>query len=177
MLKAGVMEDGTVRETLAGTPQGGVISPLLANIYLHLLDRLWAAKCAGIIARAHQQLGELVEALRVLEPARATLGELDVPAEAARLQLATAEVFLTAGLFSEAHAEAAAAAEHPAAQGMVHDNGVAILTLALEMASPPPGIVWAACQGSGTQDEVDACERGLLQQIDWSGHDFPSAKP
>jgi len=29
-LKAGVMEDGTVRETLAGTPQGGVISPLLA---------------------------------------------------------------------------------------------------------------------------------------------------
>jgi RNA-directed DNA polymerase len=35
-LRAGVMEDGTVRETLAGTPQGGVISPLLANIYLHL---------------------------------------------------------------------------------------------------------------------------------------------
>jgi RNA-directed DNA polymerase len=33
-LEAGVMEDGTVRETLAGTPQGGVISPLLANIYL-----------------------------------------------------------------------------------------------------------------------------------------------
>jgi group II intron reverse transcriptase/maturase len=47
-LKAGVMEDGTVRETLAGTPQGGVISPLLANIYLHLLDRLWAAKCGWL---------------------------------------------------------------------------------------------------------------------------------
>jgi group II intron reverse transcriptase/maturase len=47
-LKAGVMEDGTVRETLAGTPQGGVISPLLANIYLHLLDRLWAAKCGSL---------------------------------------------------------------------------------------------------------------------------------
>jgi len=40
-LRAGVMEDGTIRETLAGTPQGGVISPLLANLYLHLLDRLW----------------------------------------------------------------------------------------------------------------------------------------
>ena len=40
-LAAGVMEDGTVRETLAGTPQGGVISPLLANIYLHCLDRVW----------------------------------------------------------------------------------------------------------------------------------------
>src|SRR5438552_2726944 len=51
-LKAGVMEDGTVRETLAGTPQGGVISPLLANIYLHELDRTWAEK--------HQSLGVLV---------------------------------------------------------------------------------------------------------------------
>ena len=40
-LKTGVMEDGTVRETLAGTPQGGVISPLLANIYLHYAFDLW----------------------------------------------------------------------------------------------------------------------------------------
>jgi RNA-directed DNA polymerase len=47
-LKAGVMEDGTVRETLAGTPQGGVISPLLANIYLHLSDRLWANQCGSL---------------------------------------------------------------------------------------------------------------------------------
>ena len=44
-LKAGVMEDGTVKETLAGTPQGGVISPLLSNIYLHYLDRVWQNKC------------------------------------------------------------------------------------------------------------------------------------
>ena len=51
-LECGVMEDGTVRETLAGTPQGGVISPLLANIYLNKLDRIWAARCS--------QLGELV---------------------------------------------------------------------------------------------------------------------
>ena len=52
-LEAGVMEDGTVRETLAGTPQGGVISPLLANIYLNKLDRIWAAKCSqlGILVR------------------------------------------------------------------------------------------------------------------------------
>jgi RNA-directed DNA polymerase len=52
-LEAGVMEDGTVRETLAGTPQGGVISPLLANIYLNKLDRIWAAKCSslGVLVR------------------------------------------------------------------------------------------------------------------------------
>ena len=47
-LKAGVMEDGTVRETLAGTPQGGVISPLLSNIYLHYLDRVWQNRCRHI---------------------------------------------------------------------------------------------------------------------------------
>jgi group II intron reverse transcriptase/maturase len=44
-LEAGVLEDGTVRETLAGTPQGGVISPLLANIYLDALDRYWETEC------------------------------------------------------------------------------------------------------------------------------------
>ena len=52
-LEAGVMEDDTVRETLAGTPQGGVISPLLANIYLNKLDRIWAARCSslGVLVR------------------------------------------------------------------------------------------------------------------------------
>ena len=52
-LKAGVMEDGTVRETPAGTPQGGVISPLLSNIYLHFLDRIWDERCQhlGVLIR------------------------------------------------------------------------------------------------------------------------------
>ena len=52
-LEAGVLEDGTVRETLAGTPQGGVISPLLANIYLDALDRHWETECKhlGILVR------------------------------------------------------------------------------------------------------------------------------
>lgn len=40
-LEAGVMEDGVMSRTNAGTPQGGVISPLLSNIYLHVLDTLW----------------------------------------------------------------------------------------------------------------------------------------
>src|SRR5580658_2813543 len=35
-LEAGVMEEGRIRNPVAGTPQGGVISPLLANIYLHV---------------------------------------------------------------------------------------------------------------------------------------------
>ena len=41
-LRAGVLEAGVVSETVTGTPQGGVISPLLANIYLHAFDRAWA---------------------------------------------------------------------------------------------------------------------------------------
>jgi group II intron reverse transcriptase/maturase len=44
-LRAGVMEDGNVRTATAGTPQGGVISPLLANVYLDELDRIWQATC------------------------------------------------------------------------------------------------------------------------------------
>ena len=38
MLKAGYMEDWQYHDTLSGTPQGGVLSPLLSNIYLHKLD-------------------------------------------------------------------------------------------------------------------------------------------
>jgi group II intron reverse transcriptase/maturase len=42
-LKAGVMEEGTHRHSMLGTPQGGIVSPLLANIYLNDLDQ-WAKR-------------------------------------------------------------------------------------------------------------------------------------
>ena len=51
-LQAGVMEDGRVTAMVAGTPQGGVISPLLSNIFLHVLDTVWT--------RRHTHLGVLV---------------------------------------------------------------------------------------------------------------------
>ena len=52
-LKAGVMEEGHREATVVGTPQGGVISPLLSNIYLHVLDRIWQQRCAevGVLVR------------------------------------------------------------------------------------------------------------------------------
>ena len=50
-LQAGVMVEGEVQRTVAGTPQGGVISPLLANIYLHVLDRELSARGVGELVR------------------------------------------------------------------------------------------------------------------------------
>jgi group II intron reverse transcriptase/maturase len=38
-LKAGIMEDGKYRHSMLGTPQGGIVSPLLANVYLNELDQ------------------------------------------------------------------------------------------------------------------------------------------
>ena len=51
-LRAGVLDDGKLTTPTVGTPQGGVISPLLANIYLHVLDEEWERK--------HAKLGVLV---------------------------------------------------------------------------------------------------------------------
>jgi RNA-directed DNA polymerase len=50
-LEAGVMEDGVFRETVTGTPQGGVISPLLSNIYLHAFDRAFMERGVGTLVR------------------------------------------------------------------------------------------------------------------------------
>jgi RNA-directed DNA polymerase len=50
-LRAGVLDNGTVSETVTGTPQGGVISPLLANIYLHAFDRAWTESGIGELVR------------------------------------------------------------------------------------------------------------------------------
>jgi RNA-directed DNA polymerase len=50
-LQAGVMDDGRFTETVTGTPQGGVISPLLSNIYLHAFDRAMTEAHVGILVR------------------------------------------------------------------------------------------------------------------------------
>ncbi len=47
-LRAGIMEDGHFRDSVTGVPQGGVISPLLSNIYLNVLDSLWNKKFAHL---------------------------------------------------------------------------------------------------------------------------------
>lgn len=49
-LEAGVMVEGAYEKTVTGTPQGGVLSPLLANIVLHELDRRWR-ESDGVLVR------------------------------------------------------------------------------------------------------------------------------
>ncbi|MGH3848672.1 MAG: group II intron reverse transcriptase/maturase, partial [Pseudonocardiaceae bacterium] len=51
ILRAGVMEDGQVRKPVTGAAQGGVISPLLCNVYLHRIDRVWNTREHGVLVR------------------------------------------------------------------------------------------------------------------------------
>lgn len=50
-LEAGVMDEGVFSQTVSGTPQGGVISPLLSNIYLHAFDRAMIERGVGELVR------------------------------------------------------------------------------------------------------------------------------
>jgi RNA-directed DNA polymerase len=79
-LQAGVMEDGVFRETVTGTPQGGVISPLLSNIYLHAFDRAFCARGLGTLVRYADDWVVLCsteqEATEALQVAGEILGDL-----------------------------------------------------------------------------------------------------
>lgn len=55
-LRAGVMEDGAVRRPVTGTPQGGVVSPLLCNVYLTRLDRAWRPAYGRLVRYADDLL-------------------------------------------------------------------------------------------------------------------------
>ena len=73
MLRAGVMQDGSVRRPVTGTPQGGVLSPLLANVYLHRIDRAWDVRRHGVLVRFAD---DLVVMCRSREQAEAALAQL-----------------------------------------------------------------------------------------------------
>ena len=62
------MEEGRYSETVSGTSQGGVISPLLSNIYLHFLDAVWERQCAdvGVLVRYADDLVVLCRKAKAL---------------------------------------------------------------------------------------------------------------
>jgi RNA-directed DNA polymerase len=73
MLRSGVMQDGAVTREVTGTPQGGVISPCLCNVYLHRLDRQWADRGHGVLVRFAD---DLLAMCRTREEAEAALAAL-----------------------------------------------------------------------------------------------------
>jgi len=98
MLKAGVMEEGELQETEVGTPQGGILSPVLANVYLHYALDLWLEKIIKRNARGYiegirycddfvilvQYKEEAAEIRRLLEE-RMKKFELELSAEKTRI--------------------------------------------------------------------------------------------
>lgn len=68
-LKAGVMEDGQIRRSkVSGTPQGGVISPLLANIYLNEVDKYWVENKVNTFYGLNAQYVRYADDLVILSP-------------------------------------------------------------------------------------------------------------
>jgi RNA-directed DNA polymerase len=91
MLRAGVMQDGAVKRDVSGTPQGGVISPCLCNVYLHRLDRQWAERGTGELVRFADDMVVMCrtrgEAERALVALREILAELGLTLKDAKTRI------------------------------------------------------------------------------------------
>ena len=73
MLRAGVMRDGQVRRPVTGVPQGGPLSPLLCNVFLHQVDRVWDVRVHGVLVRFADDAVVLCRSRRQAEAALARL--------------------------------------------------------------------------------------------------------
>jgi group II intron reverse transcriptase/maturase len=91
MLRSGVMQDGAVTREVTGTPQGGVISPCLCNVYLHRLDRQWATRGHGVLVRFADDLLAMCrtreEAEAALTALRGILAELGLELKEAKTRI------------------------------------------------------------------------------------------
>lgn len=96
MLRAGVMDGGRVRKPVTGTPQGGVVSPLLANVYLHRLDRAWDVREHGVLVRYADDLIVMCtsrqQADAALAQLRSLLAELGLEPKATKTRIVHLEV-------------------------------------------------------------------------------------
>lgn len=76
MLGAGVMTDGSVRKAVTGTPQGGPISPLMCNVYLHQVDAVWDVREHGVMIRYADDVLVMCKSRQQAEAALERLREL-----------------------------------------------------------------------------------------------------
>jgi RNA-directed DNA polymerase len=95
ILRAGVMEDGQVQRPVTGSPQGGVISPVMCNVYLHRLDRAWDDG-DGTLVRYADDLAVMCwsrsQAERALERLTGLLAGLGLEPKAAKTRIVHLEV-------------------------------------------------------------------------------------
>ena len=95
ILRAGVMEDGQLRRPVTGTPQGGVVSPVLCNVYLHRLDRAWDEQ-DGVLVRYADDAAVMCwsrsQAERALERLTGLLADLGLEPKAAKTRIVRLEV-------------------------------------------------------------------------------------
>jgi RNA-directed DNA polymerase len=108
-LKAGVLEDGAVHTSEAGTPQGGSISVLLSNLYLHYVLDLWFERVVKCRLRGEARLVRYIDdfvicfqyrsdALRVQDALRRRLGKFGLTLEPTKTKL------VEFGRFAQRHA-------------------------------------------------------------------------
>lgn len=116
-LKAGVQEDGEYKASERGTPQGGVISPLLANVYLHYTLDLWFEKrvkrnCRGY-ARLIRYADDYVACFEDSQDAKVFREEMEARLNEFKLEISPEKTkMFEFGRF--AHCKAKARGERPA---------------------------------------------------------------
>ncbi|WP_245714012.1 group II intron reverse transcriptase/maturase [Nocardia vaccinii] len=97
MLRAKVMSDGMVRREVTGAAQGGPISPLMCNVYLHRIDRAWDTREHGVLVRFADDAVVMCRSRQQAEAAlarlTALLAELGLEPKAAKTRI----VHLTEG--------------------------------------------------------------------------------
>jgi group II intron reverse transcriptase/maturase len=96
MLRAGVMSDGVVCHEMTGTPQGGVISPLMATVYLHRIDRDWPVREHGVLVRFADDLVVMCKSREQAEAAlrrlRTVLAELGLEPKEAKTRIVCMQI-------------------------------------------------------------------------------------
>ncbi len=95
ILRAGVVRDGQVRREVTGAAQGGPISPLLCDVYLHRLDREWDVREHGVLVRFADDLLVMCKSRQQAEAAlvrlRQVLAELGLEPKEAKTRVVSLE--------------------------------------------------------------------------------------